>query len=115
MPDIDIVADTSLSQQAIQIVEKYVNDNLSGSLRQEKDWPIARAQIAGLRQIAFNEPSRVGEFAKHQRSKVEAKLATTQNEERKRELEAKITFWELVRGLCDGNPQISRLAAEPLC
>jgi hypothetical protein len=104
MLDLDIAADTELGQRAMEAAERYVKDNVQGPLRKEDDWLIARAQIRGLRQIAVNEPAKVGEFSEHQRSKVAAKLANTQKDELKRKLEAEIAFWELVRGLCEGRP-----------
>jgi hypothetical protein len=104
MLDIDIAADVELGQRAIEAVDRYVREHAVGPFREEKDWPISRGQIAGLRQIAVNEPAKVGEFAEHQRTKVQAKLDTTANEERQRELKAEIAFWELTRGLCEGKP-----------
>jgi hypothetical protein len=104
MLDIDIAADTDLGQRALHAAERYVTDNVPPSLSKEEDWPIARAQIKGLRQIATNEPAKVREFAEHQRAKVDAKLATVQKDERRQELAAKIAFWELVIGLCEGKP-----------
>ena len=104
MLDIDIAADTELGQRAIEAVDRYLRENGVGPFREEKDCPISRSQIAGLRQIAQNEPAKVREFAEQQRKKAKAKLDTTTNEERQRELKAEIAFWELVRGLCEGKP-----------
>lgn len=102
MLDIDIAADTELGQRAINAANKYVKDNAAESYQREDRWLIARSQITGLRQIAVNEPSQIGRFADHQRKKDEAKLANTRQEERQRELQAKIDFWKLVKELCDG-------------
>lgn len=104
MLDVDIAADTELGQRAIEAVDEYVRKHAAGPFQEEKDWPIARAQIAGLRQIAVNEPAKVAEFAEHQRMKAQAKLENTKKEERQRALEATIAFWELVKRLCDGKP-----------
>jgi hypothetical protein len=104
MLDTNIAADTELGQRAIDAVEQYVKANVLTPLAKEDNWPIARAQIAGLRQIAANEPAKVGDFTEHQRSKAAARLETVQNEARRQELEAEIAFWELVRGLCEGKP-----------
>ena len=90
MFDIDIAADTELGQRAIDAVDRYVRENAVGPFREEKNWPISRAQIVGLRQIAVNEPGKAGEFAEHQRTKVQAKLDATANEERQRELKSAI-------------------------
>jgi hypothetical protein len=104
MLDLDIAVDTELGQRAIDAVESYVRDNAAGPFSKEEDWPVARAQIVGLGQIAANEPSKVAEFAEHQRTKSQAKLEATKNEARQDELRAGITLWELVRGLCEGRP-----------
>jgi hypothetical protein len=104
MLEIDIAADTELGEQAIKAAGKFVRKHAAPSYQREDDWPISRSQITGLRQIAMNEPARVGEFAEHQRKKAQAKLENTKKEERRSELEAEIAFWELVRGLCDGKP-----------
>src|SRR5262245_31214042 len=102
MPDFNIRADTELGQRALEAVEKYLKEHVHGPFSREKDWPIARAQIAGLRQIASNEPGKIGEFAEHQRSKVADRLENTRGEEQRRQLQAAIAFWELVRGLAEG-------------
>ncbi|MBA2224966.1 MAG: hypothetical protein WHU94_15960 [Thermogemmata sp.] len=102
MLEIDIAADTELGQQAKVAVEQYLRQHGEESYRSSDDWPIARSQISGLRQIAMNEPRQVAAFAEHQRKKAEAKLETTTKEERRSELEAEIAFWDLIKGLCDG-------------
>lgn len=105
MPDIDIAADTDLGQRAIEAMEGYLKSNAAQSYRRAEDWLIARSQIAGLRQIAANEPTKLGEFVEHQRAKAVARLEKTKQEERRKDLEAQIAFWELVRGLCEGKGQ----------
>ncbi len=104
MLDLDIEVDTELGQRAIDEVTRYLRDNAAGHYSKEDGWPVARAQIAGLRQIAANEPTKVGEFAEHQRVKTQGKLNATKNEDRQHKLRAEITFWERIRGLCEGQP-----------
>lgn len=104
MLDVDIAADAELGQRAIKAASKYVQEYAATLYRKEDDWPVARSQITGLIQIAVNEPTKVGDFAEHQRKKVEARMAMTKNEERQRQLEAEKAFWELVSGLCEGKP-----------
>ncbi|GIW82518.1 MAG: hypothetical protein KatS3mg105_4325 [Gemmatales bacterium] len=104
MLETDIAADTELGRHAIDAVEKFVQANAAEFYQREDDWLIARSQISGLRQIAVYEPTKVGEFAQHQQKKSEDKLQRTRNEEKRRELEAEIEFWELVRRLCEGKP-----------
>lgn len=110
MLEIDVEADTELGQRAIEAVDKYIRDHVSSALRGEKDWPISRAQIAGLWQIAMNEPTKVAEFAEHQRAKVQAKLQQGDKKPGGSGLEAKIAFWELVRNLCESKPPLWSLA-----
>lgn len=104
MLEVCIAADTDLGQRAIEAVENYVRQHAEQSYHGEEDWPIARSQIAGLRQIAANEPSKVAEFAEKQRSRAEKRLEGGTNEQRQLKLEAEIAFWELVKTCCDGKP-----------
>uniref|UniRef100_A0A7C2C4U7 Uncharacterized protein n=1 Tax=Thermus islandicus TaxID=540988 RepID=A0A7C2C4U7_9DEIN len=104
MLEIDIAADTELGQRAQEAVKQYLRQHGEEWYRCSDDWPIARSQISGLRQIALNEPRQVAAFAEHQRQKAEAKHKTTKKEERQAELEAEIAFWELIKQLCDGKP-----------
>jgi len=104
MLEIDIAADTELGQRAIEAVGRYLKDNALGPFQKEDEWPIARTQITGLRQIAMNEPAKVAEFAKHQRAKAAERLEKTKQEERQHELKVEIAFWELIPALCDGKP-----------
>jgi hypothetical protein len=104
MLEIDIAADTELGQRAIEAVQQYIRHNGEASYQGADEWPIARSQISGLRQIALNEPRQVAAFAEHQRQKAEAKHKTTTKEERRSELEAEIAFWDLIKQLCDGKP-----------
>lgn len=55
--------------------------------------------------MAMKEPRHVGDFAEHQCQRAKAKRESVgRNEERRRESEAEIAFWELVQKLCDGKP-----------
>ncbi len=102
--DVALVVDGELGRRAIQAVDEYLKEYGDTEYRAERDWPISRSQIAGLRQIAATEPSKVASFASHQQKKVEKRLEQTRREERQRELEAQIAFWKMVKGLCEGKP-----------
>jgi hypothetical protein len=57
---------------------------------------VKRSQIEGLRQLASNEPSKVLDFAKHQRERAERR-----NEQRHSPgLDDEIAFWKLVVEVC---------------
>jgi len=104
MLDVHIAADTELGERALEAAEQYVKKYAESSYRSSDDWPIARSQISGLRQIVLREPEQLKGFANHQRQKAEARLAATTNEKRQDELQAEIAFWVLIENLCDGKP-----------
>jgi len=104
MLDVPIAADTDFGERAILEVEQYVKKHAAPQYSGPEEWPIARSQISGLRQIAMREPEQLKDFAEHQRQKVAARLEATTKEERKQELLGEIAFWELIKNLCDGKP-----------
>ncbi len=67
--DVALVVDGELGRRAIQAVDEYLKEYGDTEYRAERDWPISRSQIAGLRQIAATEPSKVASFASHQQKK----------------------------------------------
>jgi hypothetical protein len=95
MLDIDIMADTELGQRAIDLVasylkkhppEQYIREG-SGHLL-EKNWPVSRAQVNGLRQIAGNEPASITPYAnkqaeKHKKALQETEKALKENKEKR--------------------------------
>jgi hypothetical protein len=104
MVNFDIAADTGLGQRALEAAATFVADAVSDPVEKEDEWPISRSQIAGLRQIASIEPSKVKEFADNQRTKAANRLEGTTREDKKRKLENEVNFWLLVKALCDGGP-----------
>ena len=109
MVNLDILADTVFRDEAAKAVDAFVH---------EHDCPVKRAQIAGLRQIAANEPARLLEFGKHQREKAARRLEATRRDDKRAEFEGQIAFWDLVSRLCGASGggetswSLSKLAEE---
>jgi hypothetical protein len=97
--------DEDLGAHAIRVVDEFVHQNVRGKLTiaTDQDWPIRRSQIAGLRLIATNEPDRVGDFAKKQHDRENAKRADREvraGHEGDLRTSIAIEFWKLVLTLC---------------
>lgn len=93
MLELDIQIDTELRARAVSAAETFIR--ASGT-------PVSRAQIAGLVQIAANEPGLLSRFAGSQRDRAEKRAAGMREGDRKAELQNEVAFWELVRMLCEG-------------
>ena len=92
MTNLDLLSDTVYREQAVRQL-----DDLLGTC---ETFPVRKTQIYGLRQIAHQEPGRVGEFARHQRERAERKRKQA-SERGNSGLQAEIDFWTLVDKLCD--------------
>jgi hypothetical protein len=88
MPPLDVEIDTVLREKALQAVEAFVCQHGT---------PVSRTQIAGLMQVASNEPSLLSRFAGSQKNRAEKRAAGP-----KTELTAEIAFWALVQSLGEG-------------
>ena len=84
---LDLLSDTVYREQASTRLENF--------LRARK-FPVEKAQIYGLREIARQQPEKVEQFAKHQRGRAKKKGGDSS-------LESEIGFWKLVADLCE-NP-----------
>lgn len=93
MRDVDILLDTDLADIAVQQASTFL-ETLPNQFDNEKDWPISRTQLSGLRLIAANEPHRLAAFAGKQREKVKGNEQKAENARR---------FWQLVENLCNRN------------
>jgi hypothetical protein len=80
MAELDVLGDTTLYDAAVRAAVEIIAD---------KGHPVTRAQIAGLRQIAANEPKELITFAEHQRTRAA-----------KRHNDSEAAFWERVKILC---------------
>lgn len=97
MTRVDLLSDTIYCEQAVKQLDQLLGDSYR--------FPVERAQIYGLRQIARQQPRKVVEFANHQRERTERKLENA-SERAKPNLEAERDFWALVSGLCSGDPTL---------
>ena len=94
MTNLDRLSDTVYREQAIGQL-----DDLLGACG---TFPVRKTQLYGLRQIARQEPGKVGEFAGHQRERAERKLEQV-SERGRPALQAEIEFWSVVDRLCDSS------------
>jgi hypothetical protein len=86
--NLDVLADTEFRDQAVRALDEFI---------QAHGCPVRRAQIQGLRQIAFNQPREVPDFADHQRKKAERRLeGLNPNSDRAARLTDEIAFWDLI-------------------
>jgi hypothetical protein len=68
----------------------------------EHGFPVERSQMAGLRQIAGNEPGLLKEFLDHQRDRAQRRFQSSG--QRNEKFAAEIKLWDLVGQLCAGRP-----------
>ena len=92
MINVDLFSDTVYRDQASKQLDALIDEI--------RVVPVKRAQIYGLRQIARQQPTRVDEFAQHQRGRAERKKDNA-SENARTQLESEIQFWSLVERLCD--------------
>lgn len=129
MLDIDIAADTDLSEQALKLLRDYFQKYPPEGYKREgsrhlaeKDWPVSRAQVNGLRQVVGNEPTKIKDFANKQAEKDKKTLLETEKElqenekklgrrpdderlieqkekleKRKKQLQGRVEFWTEVK------------------
>lgn len=93
MLELDIRLDTDLRDRAIVAVEKFVSTHGT---------PVSRSQIAGLLQIASNEPDLISKYAGNQKERAEKRLIGMKEGVNKTRLENEVDFWKLVVDLCAG-------------
>jgi hypothetical protein len=93
MLELDIRIDTDLRDRAVKAVEAFVR---------EHETPVSRSQIAGLLQIASNEPNLIAKFADNQRQRAEKRLIGMRDGPNKSRLESEVEFWKLVTSLSVG-------------
>jgi hypothetical protein len=86
----DVLADTVLRERASAAVDGLV---------QAHGYPVERAQVAGLRQVAANEPRLLKGFADKQKERADKRYQET----RRQDFEHESRFWELVADLCAGS------------
>jgi hypothetical protein len=89
-----VLSDTTFSVQAAAAVDGFMHTN---------GCPVKRSQISGLRQIATNQPSRVKDFAEHQRRRAERRMQNASRHAQDK-IQKEVDFWKLIANLCDGRP-----------
>lgn len=94
MADIDVEIDTVLREKAIHVVDEFVRSH---------DTPVSRSQIAGLLQVASNEPSLLSRFAGSQKDRAKKRADGLREGDRKEEkMQAEVAYWALVQELSEG-------------
>ena len=84
MTQLDLLSDTVYRDQAVRMLHPL--------LQNVNKFPVEASQIHGLRQIARQQPTKVSEFARHQKERAE-----------KLEKQIEVDFWDLVMNLCDSS------------
>jgi hypothetical protein len=137
MLEIDIAADTELGDWAIKLIRDYFQKYPPEGFQKEgskhlteKDWPVSRAQVNGLRQVVGKEPTKIKDFADKQAEKDKKTLLEIENElkenkkkldrrpddehlvkqkekleKRKKQLQGRVEFWTEVKKAADGLKQ----------
>jgi hypothetical protein len=94
MLDLDVRIDTELLERAVAEVDGFVNKHGT---------PVTRTQIAGLQQIAVNEPDKIANFASKQKERAEKRLQGIKESDPKyQKFQSEIVFWAMVSNLCSG-------------
>ncbi|MDW8266678.1 MAG: hypothetical protein RMJ52_15250 [Gemmataceae bacterium] len=93
MLELDIRIDTDLRDRAVEAVKEFVKKHGT---------PVSRTQIAGLLQIAGNEPGLISRYAGNQKERAEKRLIGMKEGDNKTRLENEVDFWKLVVDLCVG-------------
>ena len=98
---VDLLSDTVYRQQAAQQLHQ-----LSGN---DNQFPVEPSQIHGLRQIARQEPERVGGFATHQGQRAQNRYDAENERSNPRaevlqKWETEVNFWTLVANFCGDSP-----------
>ena len=94
---VDLLSDTVYRQQTVKQLHQLLgNDN---------QFPVEPSQIHGLRQIARQEPEKIGGFATHQRQRAQSRYdaedeRSNSRAEVLRKWKTEINFWSLVANLC---------------
>ena len=94
---VDLLSDTVYRQQAVkQLYQLLGSDN---------QFPVESTQIYGLRQIARQEPEKIGGFATHQGQRAQSRYDAEDARSNSRaevlqKWETEINFWTLVVNLC---------------
>ena len=98
---VDLLSDTTYRQQTVRQLHQLLgNDN---------KFPVEPSQIHGLRQIARQEPEKVGGFATHQGQRAQNRYDAENERSNSRaevlkKWETEVNFWTLVANFCGDSP-----------
>lgn len=92
---VGLLSDTTYPREAVKQLDRMLGDR-------NAPFPVKSAQIYGLRQIARQQPDKVQEFARKQRTRVERKRETASANTQSK-LDAEFAFWTLVDNLCSSS------------
>ena len=101
MTFVDLLSDTTYRQQTVEQLHQLLgNDN---------KFPVEPSQIHGLRQIARQEPERVGGFATHQGQRAQSRYDAEDERSNPRaevlqEGETEVNCWTRVANFCGESP-----------
>ena len=88
---------TIVDQLSDTVYPNQARDRLDKLLQDMSRFPVKKSQIYGLRQVARQQPSRVKEFARHQRERAERRNPNA----------PEIKLWNLVGALIDSTSEWS--------
>src|SRR4051812_26027934 len=93
VPELDVLIDGAWRQRACHAAEEFIRNHGAH---------VHRAQIAGLLQIAVNEPRLLAPFAGKQKDRAQKREESVKNPEHRAQLAAEVLFWEYVQNLAEG-------------
>ena len=93
---VDLLSDTIYLCQAVSNLDHLLDDRWD----EEREFPVRRKQIYGLRQISRRQPLKVREFAKHQCERAQNKQESSSKLPQIGRFQYEIDFWTMVFDLC---------------
>ncbi|MDW8078427.1 MAG: hypothetical protein RMJ16_06015 [Thermoguttaceae bacterium] len=97
----DVLNDLEIHDEAVKAAQSFVEEHLHQmEFAKDSEWPIKRAQLNGLRELAEKEPSKIADFARHQKEK----SAKSQDKD------CAEAFWDCVEKLLQGRQRDWSLA-----
>jgi hypothetical protein len=114
MNTVDLLVDAVIVPEAVRLAEEFVGSYGELGYGRESDWPVSRAQLKGLLQIASNEPEQLVNFADHQAEKARRGEQSGGRSRRIQPENPKEAFWKLIKEIVQGDPQRKRWSLEKL-
>ena len=114
MNALDLLVDDVIVREAVRLAEEFVGSYAELGYGRESDWPVSRAQLKGLLQIASNEPEQLVNFADHQAEKARRGEQSGGRSRRTQPDNPKEAFWKLIKEIVQGDPQQKKWSLEKL-